>query len=143
MSLEENKALLRRVFEEAMNKGNLSVIDELIAPNYVNYSLPLPTPGPEGFKQIIGMFRSGFPYFNITIDDEFAEGDKVGTRGTWHGTHRGEFMGIAPTGKEVTVAYIDIWRVENGKFVENWVQMDMMGLMQQLGVVPAPGQAAA
>ena len=84
------------------------------------------------------MFQTAFPDLRITIEDEFGEGNKVGTRGSMTGTHRGEFMGIPATNKSVKVAYIDLWRVENGKFVENWVQMDMLGLMQQLGVVPAP-----
>jgi len=140
MSTEENKTRLRRGFEEGMNQKQLDVFDELLAPNYVNYNMPAPAPGPAGFKQLIGMFHMAFPDMHITIEDEFGEGDKVGTRGYITGMHKGEFMGIPATNKPVKVTYIDLWRVENGKFVENWVQMDMLGLMQQLGVVPAPGQ---
>jgi predicted ester cyclase len=142
MSTEESKARLRRVFEEGINQKNLDIFDELLAPNYVNYNMPAPAPGPTGFKQIIGMFHTSFPDMHVTIEDEFGEGDKVGTRGYLTGTHKGEFMGIPPTNKPVKVAFIDLWRVENGQFVENWVQMDMLGMMQQLGVVPAPGQAS-
>jgi predicted ester cyclase len=138
MSAEQNKALLRRIFEQGVNARDYNVFDELIAPNYVNYNLPAPAPGPAGFKQVIGMFIAAFPDFHVTIEDMFADGDKVVTRGYGTGTHRGDFQGIPPTGKEVRINYIDIWRLENGKFVENWVQLDQVGLLQQLGVVPAP-----
>jgi len=141
MSTAENKTRVRRGFEEGINQKKLDVFDELLAPNYVNHNMPAPAPGPEGFKQVIGMFHMAFPDMHITIEDEFGEGDTVGTRGYMTGTHQGEFMGIPATNKPIKVEYIDLWRVENGKFVENWVQMDMLGLMQQLGVVPAPGQA--
>jgi predicted ester cyclase len=76
---------------------------------------------------------------HVTLEDEIAEGDKVITRGYFSGTHQGEFQGIPPTGKQIKVSYIDIWRVENGKLVENWIQMDMVGLLQQLGVIPPMG----
>jgi steroid delta-isomerase-like uncharacterized protein len=119
----------------------MSVIDELLDPSYVNHNMPAPAPGNEGFKQVIMMFRNAYPDLHVTVEDVIAEGDKVASRGTWRGTHQGEFMGVPATGKQVAVSYSDIWRVENGKFVENWVQMDLLGLMQQLGVVPAHGQA--
>lgn len=140
MSAEQNKALIRRGFEEGMNQHNLSVFDGLLAPNYVNHNMPAPAPGPEGMKQVLAMFLTAFPDFQVTIEDAIAEGDRVATRGTWRGTHKGDFMGIPATGKSVSVSYCDIWRFENGKAVENWVQMDMLGLMQQLGVAPGPGQ---
>ena len=138
---EQNKVLLRRVFEEGLNQKKSSVIDELIAPGYKNYNMPTPEPGPKGFKQMVGMFQAAFPDFHVTIEDDFADGEKVGTRGRFTGTHKGEFMGLKPTGRKVSIEYIDIWRVKNGKFVENWVQMDMLGLMRQLGAIPAPKQA--
>jgi steroid delta-isomerase-like uncharacterized protein len=140
MSAESNKALVRRGFEEGMNQHNMNAFDEVMAPNYVNHNMPAPGPGPEGFKAVISMFLSAFPDFRVTIEDAIAEGDKVATRGTWQGTHQGDFMGIPATGKPVAVSYCDIWRLENGKAVENWVQMDMLGLMQQLGVAPASEQ---
>ena len=84
------------------------------------------------------MFRAAFPDLHVTLEDVFGEGDKVATRGYFTGTHQGEFNGIPATGKQVKVSYIDLWRLENGKAVDNWVQMDMIGLMQQLGVIPAP-----
>lgn len=141
MSMEENKAIIRRGFEEGVVQGNLDVMNEIIAPNYVNHNFPGGA-GPEGFKQTIMMFKSAFPDMGLTIEDMIAEGDRVATRGTWTGTHRGDFMGIPATGKHVRISYSDIWRLENGKAVENWVQMDILGLMQQLGVAPAPGGAA-
>jgi steroid delta-isomerase-like uncharacterized protein len=102
----------------------------------VNHDLPAPAPGPEGFKQVVGMFTESFPDMRIRLLDVIGEGDNVVTRGEWTGTHKGPFMGVPATGKSVTVKYIDIWRIDNGKAVENWVQMDFLGLMQQLGVVP-------
>lgn len=138
MSTETNKAVVRRIFEEGFNQNKPSVWDELIAPTYVNHDLPAPAPGSEGFKIVAGMFTAAFPDLHVTLEDELAEGDRVATRGYFTGTHKGTFQGIPPTGKPIKVPYIDIWRLENGKAVENWVQMDQMGLMQQLGVIPAP-----
>ena len=138
MSVEQNKAMIRRGFEEGINQNKLQVFEESIATTYVNHSMPAPVPGPEGFKMVIGMFRAAFPDLHVTLEDVLGEGDKVATRGYFTGTHQGEFNGIPATGKQVKVSYIDLWRLENGKAVENWVQMDMMGLMQQLGVIPAP-----
>jgi steroid delta-isomerase-like uncharacterized protein len=138
MSAEQNKATVRRIFEEIVNQGNLAVADELLTSDYVNYSFPAPAAGPEGLKQVIGMFRTAFPDIVVKLEDVIADGDRVSTRGRFEGTHRGDFMGIPATGKKVSVSYIDIWRMENGKGRENWVQMDLLGMMQQLGVVPTP-----
>ena len=139
MSTQENKALVRRIFEEGINQNQPSIFDELIAPSYVNYDFPAPTQGPDGFKMVIGMFRAAFPDMRVTLEEELAEDDKVITRGYFTGTHKGDFQGIPPTGKQIRVKYIDVWRITNGKMVENWVQMDQLGLMQQLGVIPTPG----
>lgn len=134
---EANKALIRKGFEVGMNERRFEVFDEVVAPAYVNHNLPAPGPGPEGLKQVVGMFIAAFPDFRVEIHDVLAEGNLVTTRGTFTGTHQGDFMGIPPTGKHVSVNYIDIWRLENGKAVENWVQMDQLGMLQQLGVVPS------
>lgn len=139
MSTEQNKVLVRRVFEEGINQGNQGVFDAVIAPNYVNHNMPAPVPGVEGFKQLIGMFRAGFPDMRVVLEDVIAEGNMVSSRGVMHGTQLGSFMDIPATGKHIEVGYIDIWRVENDKLAENWVQLDMLGMMQQLGVVPAAG----
>ena len=138
MSVEQNKPNLRRGFEEGINQNKLQLFEEVLAPTYVNHSMPAPVPGPEGFRMVIGMFRAAFPDLHITLEDVLGEGDKVATRGYFTGTHQGEFNGIPATGKQVKVSYIDLWRLENGKAVDNWVQMDMIGLMQQLGVMPTP-----
>jgi predicted ester cyclase len=139
MSAEENKAIIRRGFE-AMNTKDLSVFEEIMAPGYVNHDMPAPAPGPEGFKQIIGAFFSAFPDMHIHLEAQLSDGDLVANRGTFVGTHQGEFMGVPATGKQVTVQFMDMWRLENGQAVENWVRLDMMGLMVQLGVVPPPNQ---
>jgi predicted ester cyclase len=136
---EQNKSLIHRFFEVGINQDNSDVFEEIIAPNYVNYTLPAPAPGPEGLRQVVGMFKVGFPDLHATVEAAIAEGDQVATRGYITGTHTGPFMNIPPTGKSIKVAYVDIWRIENGKATENWVQMDMLGLMQQLGVIPTPG----
>ena len=143
MSAEQNKAIIRRVFDEIVNRGNLAVADELLAADYVNHDFPSPAPGAEGFKLVTTMFRSAFPDIVVTLEDEFAEGDRVVTRGVFVGTHTGDFMGIPATGRKVSIKYLDIWRLENGKAKENWVRMDLLGLMQQLGVIPMPGQVSA
>jgi steroid delta-isomerase-like uncharacterized protein len=140
MSTDTNKSLVRRGFEQGMNKRNLSVFDEILAPSYVNHDMPTPGPGPAGMKQVLAMFTEAFPDMQITLHDVLGEGETVATRGSWKGTHKGPFMGIPATGKPVDVKFMDFWRLENGKAVENWVQMDMLGLMQQLGVAPAPGK---
>ncbi len=139
MSVEQNKALFRRFVEEVFNKGNVSTIDEFLAPNFVEREvLPPGTPsGREGVKQLTMMFRTAFPDFNVSIDDMIAEGDKLVARTTWSGTQKGEFMGIPSSGKRVSFDVIDIIRISEGKGVEHWGVMDSSALMQQLGVIPA------
>ncbi len=141
MSTQTNQKIVERIFEEGFNQNRPSVWDELIAPTYVNHNFPVPTPGVAGFKMVVGMFQAAFPDLRIKLEDTFAAGDRVATRGYFTGTHQGEFNGIPATGKTVKVEYIDLWRLDNGQAVENWVQMDIVGLMQQLGVMPTP-QAA-
>jgi steroid delta-isomerase-like uncharacterized protein len=137
MTAAENKDRLSRFFEEGINQYKPEVFEELISSDYVNHDLPAPAPGAEGLKQVVGMFRAAFPDMHVAVEDMVAEGDKVVSRGTMTGTHRGEFMRIPATGRQVAVSYTDVWRVENDKFVENWVRLDMLGMLRQLGVVPA------
>jgi steroid delta-isomerase-like uncharacterized protein len=141
VSVEENKAIVRRATEELFNKNNLAVIEELYATNFVSHGTVTPevTPDREGYKQFVTMSHTALPDFHTTIEDMIAEGDKVVQRFTGRGTHKDEFMGIPPTGKQVTVTGIAIDRIAGGKIVENWVNMDMLGVMVQLGVVPPPG----
>lgn len=141
MSAEENKALVRRFIEEIFNQGNMPAVDEILAPGFVEHEeLPPGIPRDrEGVKQLTGMLRSAFPDFKASIEDVIAGGDKVVIRMVWNGTHKGEFMGIPPSGNSISVEVIDIMRLEGGKVVEHWGQMDNMGLMQQLGAMPGPG----
>ncbi len=142
MSVEDNKAIELRFFEEVVNKGNLAVIDEIVAANFVQHDAPPGiTADREGMKQFFATHHSAFPDFHSTLEDMFAEGDKVVQRFTARGTHKGEWMGIAPTGKQMTASGIAIHRITGGKIVEGWTSMDMLGVMVQLGVVPPPGQA--
>ena len=141
MSAEQNKALARKLVEEIINRGNISLADEIMTPDFIEHEgAPGLSKDREGFKQSIPMLRSAFPDFKATIDDIVAEGDKVVIRQTWSGTQKGEWMGMPPTGKSVSFGVIDIIRIADGKFVEHWGQMDTMRMMQQLGVVPAPEQ---
>ena len=139
--LEENKALVQRFVEEAFNKGNLDVADEVYAPRFFSHdpSTPEGERGPEDVKQFVNTYRSAFPDGHTIIEDLIAEGDKVAYRWTYRGTHQGELMGIAPTEKEVTITGITINRISGGKIEEEWNNFDQLGMLQQLGVVPAPG----
>jgi len=144
MSTEANKAIIRLFFEEAFEQGNLAVLDEIIAPNQVNGgpgALPGMPSGPEGTKVLITAYRNAFPDLHFTIDEQIAEGNTVVTRWTAHGTHNGVLAGLPPTGKPATVVGMGVDRVENGKIVESWGLFDQFGMLQQLGVIPAPGQA--
>ncbi len=139
MSLEENKALVRRYAEEVLNRRNLDLLDEIFAPDFVQYGAdPDQVSGVEDLKQFFVMLRSGFPDFQVTIEDLLAEGDKVVLHFTFQGTHQGEFTSIGPTGKQVTMTGIDIFRIADGKIVELWNQEDVLGMMQQLGAIPEP-----
>jgi steroid delta-isomerase-like uncharacterized protein len=139
MSVEQDKALVRQFIDEIFNRGNMSMVDELFAADFVEHEeLPPGIPRDrEGVIQLTSMLRSAFPDFKATIDDIIAEGDKVVIRQTWSGTQKGEFMGIPPTGKSVSIGVIDIIRMADGKVMEHWGQMDSMGMMQQLGAIPA------
>lgn len=145
MSTEQNKALVRRMVEEVFNRGNVSRVDELLASDFVEREeLPPGIPRDrEGVKQLTIAMRTAFPDFKATIDDIVAEGDKVVVRQTWRGTHKGEFMGVPPTGKRVSFGVFDVIRFAGGKGVEHWGLMDSMGLMQQLGAIPTPGQGGS
>ena len=143
MSAEENKAQVRRA-HEAISAGDLDTFVQFLAPDVVDHSLPPGFPsGAEGSRQFIAMLRSAFPDFRVTADDVIAEGDTVVARVTARGTHRGEFMGIPATGKEATWSTMEIVRIVNGKTVERWAESDALGLMQQLGLIPAPDQSGA
>jgi predicted ester cyclase len=140
MSLEENKIIARRFVEDVWGKGDFEAERELISTNVIDHN-PVPgfATGFEGHHQVLAMFQNAFDG-QVTLENVIAEGDMVVDRWIFHGTHRGELFGIPPTGKQVTFTGIDISRIENGQIVEFWHQEDIMGLMQQLGAIPAPGQ---
>jgi steroid delta-isomerase-like uncharacterized protein len=133
MTTDQNKALYRRYIEDAFNQGRLDVLDELLSPSYVFRDAPPGAPsGPESVKQVVTMFRTAFPDLHITLDELVAEGDKVCARATTRGTHRGTFMGIAATGKSVTMTGMTMVRIVDGRLVESWVKNDVMGLLATL-----------
>lgn len=135
----ETKAIARRLLEEAFNGGNLATVDELVDPGFVNHdpASAEQAHGIEGAKASIGGYRAAFPDLRIAIERQIAEGDYVVTRWTARGTHQGELMGLAPTGKQATVTGITIDRIRAGRIVESWSNWDTLGLLQQLGAVPA------
>ncbi len=147
MSSEENKAAVRRYFEEGLNQGNLALADELNAPNWVYHDPDAPDVRTlQDYNQWFTQIRSAYPDFHVTIEDLVAEGDKVVVRYLWRGTHTGNFvtptMHIPATGKQVTATGMSVVRFAGGKGVEVWNQTDSLGLFQQLGLIPAPGQAS-
>ncbi len=144
MTAEENKVLAGRFIEEAWDKGNLSFIDEVVTDDFVYHgSPPSFPPTREGFKQIVAMSRAAFPDLRIVVEDMIAEENKVAVRYTMRGTHRGELMGLPPTGRQVGVPGIVVLRVADGKLTERWENADDLGLMQQLGAIPSPEEIGA
>ncbi len=140
MAAEENKAIVARLADAIWNQGDLTAVEELYAPDIIDHSpAPGQAPGLEGEKQVVTQFRTAFPDLQTTNDDLIAEGDTVVLRWSGRGTHQGEFAGIPPTGKPMTVTGIEIYRFSNGKVVERWGEFDMLGILQQLGAIPAPG----
>ena len=131
MSLEENKAVVRKAIE-AINKQDLSLLDDLVAPNYFDHTIKQ---GQEWIKQYIAMLYKGFPDYHGTIEDIIAEGDKVWARVTYAGTHTGEYLGFAPSGKKISYSSVTIKRIVNGKMVEGWTVSDMMDFFKQLGII--------
>ncbi|MFJ5798518.1 ester cyclase [Streptomyces decoyicus] len=140
MSIEENKRLVRRFYQE-IDEGNLDAMDELVAEDYQDHSPPpFPgfAPGREGLKQVFRLFWDATPGTH-EIEDQIAEGDKVVTRLTARGVHEGDLPGIPATGKPITMTATVIHRIENGKLAEKWSDKDLLGFLQQLGVIPASG----
>ncbi len=140
---EENKALVRRWFEDLFNEGNLDVADEIVAQDHVAHDpvlRDLPT-GPEADKQVVNIYHGAFPDANITVEDQIAEGDEVATRWSGRGTHQGELMGVPASGNRVEVSGMTINRISEGKIAETWTNYDALGMMQQIGAIPEPGQA--
>ncbi|MBE0411193.1 MAG: ester cyclase [Anaerolineales bacterium] len=137
---EQNKRIARRAFEEVMSQGDLAIADELYTADYFGHSSIGDVIGPEGVKQFVSMLRGAFPGPEATVEGQVAEGDRVATRWITRGTHKGEFQGIPPTGRQVAITGITILRVANDKLLEGWSNADMLGMLQQLGAVSEPGQ---
>jgi steroid delta-isomerase-like uncharacterized protein len=143
MSTEENKAIVHRLMYEVINKRSVAAADNVCADSFTWHGGSAgEAPNLDVVKQLLAAFFTAFPDLTVISSDLLAEGDKVVASYTWRGTHRGEFQGIPPTGKQVKVRGISIYRVAGGKIAEEWWQQDLLGLMQQLGVVPMPGQAS-
>ena len=141
MSTETNKALVRRWIEDGWNAGQLALIDELYTPNVVQHDpgSPVPVTSSAALKGYVGAFLTAFPDLHFTIDDLMAEADKVLWRFTSQATHTGPLMNIPPTGKSAIVTGMVLFRVENDKIAEVWVNVDTLGMLQAIGVIPAMG----
>jgi steroid delta-isomerase-like uncharacterized protein len=143
VNAEENKAIVLHHWEEAVNKGNMDLIDEIFAPDFVAHEADQDIRGPEGVRQFILMLRVGFPDLHVIVEDVVAEEDKVVVRWVASGTHQGDLMGLPPSGKRVSVAGITISRFEGGKLAEEWELYDTMGMMQQLDAIPSSTEQEA
>jgi steroid delta-isomerase-like uncharacterized protein len=133
-----NMAVVRKFFEVGPSKGDIAAADALLAPDFsLHVPLPISGPGIEAINNVITSCRAAFGGLHVTIEDIIADGDKVTCRFTARGTHHGEFMGIPPTGRDITMTGIEIFRLENGKIAELWGEANLMGLAQQLGAAPS------
>ena len=144
MSAEQNKATARRWFLDIIAQGQLDVADEIFAANHIIHDPHAPPSGwpngPEGLKMVASVFGGGFSDWNITLEDQIAEGDKVATRWIASDTHTGSLQGMPPTGKPVRVTGVNVTRFSEGEIVESWFNFDMLTLLQQLGAIPTPEQ---
>ena len=142
MSAEESKTIVRR-FWGIWEEGNIDLVDELLAPDYINHTPASPDQptGPEGVKGVVAMFRSAIPDLRVVVEDMIAEGDKVAVRYTLEGTHEGELFGVPPTGQRLSIKSISVERVSDGRIREHWRVTDSLDMMQQLGAIPTPEHA--
>jgi steroid delta-isomerase-like uncharacterized protein len=138
VSTEENKRISWRLQEEVFGQGNLKSVDELLAPDYLSHAPGDPelSRGPEDIKQIVRAYHSAFPDINFTVEKQVAEGDMVVTRWIARGTHRGEFMGIPPSGRRIEVSGMSMDRISRGRIVENWNNWEALEMMRQIGAIP-------
>lgn len=138
----EKKANFRRTYEELFNQANVAIADELVTPDFLNHEAPPgKNRGPESMRQLVTMLRTAFPDLHYTIEDVVAEGDTVAGRVTMSGTHHGSYMGITPTGRSFQQAQMHFVRFRDGKGIEHWGVRDDLGMMRQLGVIPAPADS--
>lgn len=140
VSSEDNKALVLRFFELGPSGGNMNAANALLSPDFAMHT-PLPaSPGIKGINEVVTACRAAFEHLNVTVEDMVAEKDRVAARFTARGVHKGDFMGLSPTGKPITMTGIEIFRIKDGKIAELWGEANLLGLMQQLGIFPAFGQ---
>ncbi len=142
MGVDENKEIVNRLINEFVNEGNEAVADQLLAEDYVRYDPDAPSgaQGADEFKEMIRMFGEAFPDAEVKIEEMIGEGDLVVFRGTETGTHEGEFVGHEPTGETFEITGLAMHRVRDGQIAETWANWDMLGMMQQLGIVPTPDE---
>lgn len=141
---EQNKRLVRQVYEDVRSEGKLELVDEIFSPEYVGHDPTAQPPevhGPEGFKQQTAGYRSVFPDLRFTIESLVAEGDEVVSRWTARGTHRGSMTGEEPTGHDIEVSGFGSWRIEDGKVAEHWGVIDLLRLLQGIGALPREAAA--
>jgi steroid delta-isomerase-like uncharacterized protein len=146
MSVERNKAIVRSIFEDGLNRGEVEAIARLTAPDFIDHDIHVETGvsgGPEDMRQALIAIRRGFPDIYVTIEQIIAEDDTVVVRNTWRGTHLGEFNGIPASGRPVEISGIVIWRIVDGLIAERWATIDTLTLLQQLNVLPAPAPAGS
>jgi steroid delta-isomerase-like uncharacterized protein len=141
MTIEQNKAIAKRFIQEVFVEQDEGAADELAAPDFVPHSWPGVEPGVESLKEAQRRVAAGLEDARMTIEDVIAEGDKVVVRLTSHGRHAGDFMGLPASGKEYDISEIHIFRIVNGKVAEHWRDADMLGMLRQLGALPAPAGA--
>ena len=141
MSIDDDRKMMRRFIEEVYQNGNFGLVEEMVADDIEEHEEMGggTSVGREGIIKSISDFRKAFPDLSVTIEDEFAEGDRIFMRSTWHGTHQGEFMGIDPTGKQVSFESMDEIRMDHGKLKEHWGITDTLSLLVQLGALSLPG----
>jgi steroid delta-isomerase-like uncharacterized protein len=142
MSTNDNKSVIRAFVEDVINQGRLERADDIVIEDFVELDpLPGQAQGRDGLKEVIRQIRSAFPDILWTIDEMVAEGDKVFSRFTWSGTHEGSFLGISATGRRITVKGMVIDRLADGRMADSRILMDTLGMMQQLGALPAPANS--
>lgn len=136
-STRENVKAVSRIWVEIWNQGLLATCDEVFAPGYIGHLPLMDVKGPEEFKQLVSAYRNAYPDVHLTVEDVFADGDRVAVRWTSRGTHQGSIMGIPPSGNKVEVMGISLFRMANGQVAEEWEGFDTLKMMQQIGAIPA------
>jgi predicted ester cyclase len=138
----ENRALARRFVDQVISRGELAALDEIVAPDYVYHGPGMVVRGAAGMRELVGMLRGGFPDWRETVEDLVAEGDRVAFRVSGTGSQQGAFMGVPPSGARVAIMGIDLVRIADGRIAEHWANFDQLGMLQQIGAVPAPDKQA-